>query len=91
MESKELNVTEMEQIAGGANKGEQPPKGGSSTPLPAKSGCKVYRVVGDDNLTKIARNNGGEPGHHHQQELHPRRFLYLRPGLTNTCRNETEL
>lgn len=58
MENKELNVIEMEQIAGGANKGEQPPKGGSSTPLPAKSGCKVYRVVGDDNLTKIARNNG---------------------------------
>ena len=44
MENKELNVTEMEQIAGGANKGEQPPKGGSSTPLPAKSGCNGTTV-----------------------------------------------
>ena len=57
LENKELNVVEMEQVAGGAQS-KQPPRGGSSTPLPAKAGCKVYRVVGDDNLTKIAKNNG---------------------------------
>ena len=56
MENKELNVNEMEQVAGGAQQ-KQPPRGGSSTVLPAKAGCTVYKVVGNDNLTKIAKNN----------------------------------
>ena len=47
MEKMELNLNEMENIAGGA--------AGSETPLPPKTGCDVYRIIGNDNLTKIAK------------------------------------
>ncbi len=46
MDNKELNINEMEQVSGGV--------AGSPTPLDAKSGCEVYRVIGGDNLTRIA-------------------------------------
>ena len=46
----ELNLNEMEEVSGG--------KGGSPTELPAKSGYTVYRIVGSDNLTKIAKRYG---------------------------------
>ena len=47
MGNPELNLNEMEAAAGGA--------GGSAQPLPPKAGFMVYRIVGDDNLTKIAK------------------------------------
>ena len=47
---KELNLNEMENVAGG--------KGGSPTVLPPKDGYIVYQIVGNDNLTKIAKNYG---------------------------------
>ena len=46
MDNNELNLNEMEQVSGGA--------AGSSTPLPPKDGCDCYKIVGGDNLTKIA-------------------------------------
>ena len=46
----ELNLNEMEQVSGG--------RGGSSSKLPPKGGCSVYRIQGGDNLTKLARRYG---------------------------------
>lgn len=46
MDNMELNLNEMEQISGGA--------AGSSTPLPAKDGCDSYKILGGENLTRIA-------------------------------------
>ena len=43
----ELNLNEMEGIAGG--------KGGSSKELPKKDGYIVYQIEPGDNLTKIAK------------------------------------
>ena len=53
MDKMELNLNEMENITGGA--------AGSEAPLTPKAGCDVYRIVGNDNLTKIAKkfNNLG--------------------------------
>ena len=45
--SNEVNLNELESVSGGA--------AGSQTPLPPKAGCAVYKVVGNDNLTKIAQ------------------------------------
>ena len=50
MDNKEMNLNEMENVAGG--------KGGSPTELPKKDGCIVYRIIGSDNLTKIAKHYG---------------------------------
>ena len=47
MDKMELNLNEMENITGGA--------AGSEAPLAPKAGCDVYRIVGNDNLTKIAK------------------------------------
>lgn len=47
MESKELNLSEMEEVAGG--------RGGSKTPLPPKGNFGVYQIVKGDTLGKIAR------------------------------------
>ncbi len=46
MDNKELNLNEMEEISGGA--------AGSSTPLPPKEGCACYKILGGENLTRIA-------------------------------------
>ena len=46
MDNNELNLNEMEEVTGGA--------AGSPTPLPAKAGCDCYKIIGGDNLTKIA-------------------------------------
>lgn len=45
--SNEVNMNELEAVSGGA--------GGSSTPLPPKAGCQVYRIIGNDTLTRIAQ------------------------------------
>jgi LysM repeat protein len=50
MSNNELNLNEMGTVAGG--------KGGSPTELPKKDGYIVYRIVGEDNLTKIAKRYG---------------------------------
>ena len=47
MENMELNINEMENVAGG--------NGGSPTPLPPKAGFDVYKIQGGDNLTRIAK------------------------------------
>ena len=47
MDKMEMNLNEMENITGGA--------AGSEAPLTPKAGCDVYRIVGNDNLTKIAK------------------------------------
>ena len=47
MENMELNLNEMENVAGG--------NGGSPTPLPPKAGFDVYKIQGGDNLTRIAK------------------------------------
>ncbi len=44
--SDELNINELEAVTGG--------KGGSSTPLPPKSGLDVYRIESGATLTRIA-------------------------------------
>ena len=46
MDNKELKMNEMEEISGGA--------AGSRDPLPEKAGCKQYKIISGDNLTKIA-------------------------------------
>ena len=53
MNEQELNLNEMEEIAGGKGKYDNE-KGGSSNPLPPKAGCIVYKVQPNDNLTRIA-------------------------------------
>ena len=47
MSNVELNMDQMESVSGG--------RGGSPTKLPEKTGYIVYQIVGDDNLTKIAK------------------------------------
>ena len=47
MESKELNLNEMEEIAGG--------RGGSKLPLPPKGNLGVYQIVKGDTLSRIAK------------------------------------
>ena len=49
MENKELNLNEMEEIAGG--------RGGSPHMLPEKPGYKVYKIKSHDTLSKIAGRN----------------------------------
>ena len=51
MTENELNLNEMEEVAGGAGK-DGP--GGSAKPLPPKAGCIVYQIKHGDTLTKIA-------------------------------------
>ncbi len=46
MDNNELNLNEMEEVVGGA--------AGSHDYLPPKDGCDVYKIIGNDNLTKIA-------------------------------------
>lgn len=50
MRINELKDEELSNVAGGAS--------GSSRPLPAKSGCIVYKVGHGDTLTKIASRYG---------------------------------
>ena len=50
MSNNELNLNEMENVAGG--------KGGSPTELPKKDGYIVYQIIGSDTLTKIAKTYG---------------------------------
>ena len=50
MENTELNVSEMEQVTGGKC-------GGYDKKPREKAGCKIYRVVHGDTLTKIANRN----------------------------------
>ena len=45
--SNEVNMNELEAVSGGG--------GGSSTPLPPKAGCQVYKIIGNDTLTRIAQ------------------------------------
>ena len=45
MSINELNLNEMENVAGG--------KGGSSTPLPRKDGFDVYKIQSKDTLTRM--------------------------------------
>lgn len=47
----ELNLNEMEQVAGGKNEG-----GYEKKPKP-KAGCKIYQIKRGDKLGVIARNN----------------------------------
>ena len=47
MSNTELNMNQMDSVSGG--------RGGSPTELPQKTGYVVYRIVGEDNLTKIAK------------------------------------
>ena len=47
MENNELNLNEMESIAGG--------RGGSKAPLPPRENFGVYQIAKGDNLTKIAK------------------------------------
>jgi len=50
MEIKELNLNEMEEVAGG--------RGGSPHMLPEKPGFKVYKIKSHDTLSKIAGRYG---------------------------------
>ena len=49
-EKKELNLNEMDAVAGGA--------GGSAHMLPDKQGFEVYKIQKGDTLGKIARRYG---------------------------------
>ena len=49
MDNMELNMNEMEQVAGGRM------KGGSASPLPEKEGFTVYKIKSGDRLGKIAK------------------------------------
>ena len=51
MENMELNINEMEQVAGGRK------QGGYDKKPPVKAGCKIYKVTHGDTLTKIANRN----------------------------------
>ena len=51
-ENRELNLNEMEDVAGGAGK-DGP--GGSPKPLPPKAGFIVYQIQHGDKLGDIAR------------------------------------
>ena len=55
MENKELNLNEMEEVAGG--------RGGSSHMLPEKAGFKVYKIKSHDTLSKIAGRHGTTAEH----------------------------
>ena len=50
MEKNEMNLNEMETVAGGT--------GGSKYPLPPKPGCIVYWIQRGDTLSKIAYRYG---------------------------------
>ena len=52
MENTELNLEELEEVTGGKS------AGGYSKKPKAKAGCKIYKVVSGDTLTKIAHRNG---------------------------------
>ena len=47
----ELNLNELENVTGGKNEGGYTQKPG------AKKGCKIYKIVHGDTLTKIANRN----------------------------------
>lgn len=49
MDNMELNVNEMEEVAGG--------RGGSPTELPRKKGFKVYRIEKGATMIRIAERN----------------------------------
>ena len=49
MDEMELNLNDMEEVAGG--------RGGSRTKLPPKAGFAVYKIVSGDTLTRIANRN----------------------------------
>ena len=51
MEKKELGMEELDQVAGGRK------QGGYDKKPPEKPGCKIYKVVHGDTLTKIANRN----------------------------------
>ena len=51
MTENELNLNEMEEVAGGAGK-DGP--GGSAKPLPPKDGCIVYQIKPGETLGRIA-------------------------------------
>lgn len=51
-EMKELNLNEMEMIAGGKN------EGGYEKKPPKKEGCHRYQIKSGDTLGKIARAKG---------------------------------
>lgn len=50
MENTELNISEMEEVAGG--------RGGSPRMLPEKAGFKVYKIKSHDTLSRIAGHYG---------------------------------
>ena len=49
--NQELNLEEMAAVSGGKNEGGYDKKPG------AKKGCKIYKIVHGDTLTKIANRN----------------------------------
>ena len=51
MENMKLNVDELEQVSGGKK------QGGYDKRPHEKPGCKIYKVVHGDTLTKIATRN----------------------------------
>ena len=48
----ELNLNELENVTGGKD------EGGYAKMPKAKAGCKIYKIVHGDTLTKIANRNG---------------------------------
>ena len=53
MENNELNLNEMENVAGGAG-AKREKAGGSPTPLPPKAGFKNYQITSTDTMIRIA-------------------------------------
>ena len=49
---EELNLEQIEEVTGGKN------EGGYVKKPAAKRGCKIYRIVHGDTLTKIANGDG---------------------------------
>lgn len=67
MDNMEMNLEEMEEIAGGKSNGGFARKPGE------KAGCRIYRIQSGDTLIKIAKR-------HHTTADH---LMRINPQLTN--------